>query len=110
MTIDAKASYTVLATPSAATTTSEDPTWTPGNWRTEENSDSSDETEPRPDSVLNAYNDSMTTIASLSNARVESLKSRLTSDWASASENEKVKLEKHVDEADMSSDCPKSFG
>ena len=38
-------------------------------------------------------------IASLSNARVESLKSRLKSDWASASENEKVKLEKHVDEA-----------
>ncbi len=41
----------------------------------------------------------MAKIASLSDARVESLESRLQSDWASASENEKARWEKHVDEA-----------
>ena len=64
-----------------------------------ENTESSDETESHPDVVLNAYNDSMAKIASLSDARVESLESRLQSDWASASENEKARWEKHVDEA-----------
>ncbi len=106
-------SYAVPITPSAVTSTSDDPAWTPGNWRTVENSKSSDETESRPDAVLNAYNDSMAKIASLSDARVESRESRLQSDWASASENEKARWEKHVDEAcrevRVSSDCPKSF-
>lgn len=89
MTVEAITSYAVPATPSAVTSTSEDPAWTPGTWRTVEDSESSDETEPHPDVVLNAYNDAMAKIASLSDARVESLESRLLSDWASASENER---------------------
>ncbi len=99
MTIGTITSYAVPVTPSAVKSTSDDPAWTPGNWRTVENSESSDETESHPDAVLNAYNDSMAKIASLSDARVESLESRLQSDWASASENEKARWEKHVDEA-----------
>ena len=91
--------YAVPATPLAVTSTSGDPAWTPGNWRTVENSESSDEAESHPDAVLNVYNDSMAKITSLSDARVVSLESRLQSDWTSASENEKSRWEKHVDEA-----------
>ena len=98
MTIGAIKTYTIPATPSAVTTTSEDPDWTPGDWRTVDHSESSDEAESRPDAVLNTYNDSIAKIA-LSDARVEPLESKLESDWASASENEKARWEMHVDEA-----------
>ena len=99
MTIGAITSYTIPATPSAVTTTSEDPDWTPGDWRTVDHSENSDEAESRPDAVLNTYNDSIAKIAALSDARVEPLESKLESDWASASENEKARWEMHVDEA-----------
>ena len=98
-TIGAKMLCAVPATPSTVTSTSEDPAWTPSHWRNIENSESSDENESHPDAVLDAYNDSIAKIVSLSDARVESLKSRLHSNWESVSENEKAIWEKHFDEA-----------
>ena len=92
MTIGAITSYAVPATPSAVTTTSEDPDWTPGNWCTVDHSESSDEAESRPDAVLNTYNDLITNIASLSDARVEPVESKLESDWVL----QKTRREMHV--------------
>lgn len=76
---------------------SEDPPWTPGQWREEESDLSFDESAPDP---LKVYNVAMSQIASLSDMKtVEQLTFRLASDWESATANEKAFCEERVDEA-----------
>ena len=76
---------------------SEDPPWTPGQWREEESDLSFDESAPDP---LKVYNVAMSQIASLSDMKtVEQLTFRLASDWESATANEKALCEERVDEA-----------
>jgi hypothetical protein len=82
-------------------TASEDPAWTPGQWRAEQTyEDNMPEEMPMRQTVLQVYNDAINQIADITDLKtVEPLTFRLQSEWDVATKDEQLICKEKVEEA-----------
>ena len=80
---------------------SEDPAWTPGQWRAEEGyEDDMSEELPVRQTVLQVYNDAINQIADITDLKtIEPLTFRLQCEWDVATKDEQLICKEKVDEA-----------
>ena len=98
---DAKKILSQLPPLTPGCNTSEDPAWTPGQWRAEQGyKDVMSDEKPVRQTVLQVYNDAISQIAGITDLKaIEPLTFRLQYEWNVATKDEQMICKEKVDEA-----------